>query len=62
MGKNFLTIRQLSERYPAFPQGSLRWMVFTMPPGFGNCIRRMGRKILIEERSFLEFIDQQKAA
>lgn len=60
--KNFMTIKQLAEKHQAFPQGALRWMVFTNPPGFGQCIRRIGRKILIDEGCFLDFIDGQKAA
>ena len=60
--RNFMTVKQVAEKYPAFPQGSVRWLVFTMPPGFDKCMRRIGRKILIEENGFLEFVDQQKVA
>ncbi len=60
--KNFLTIKQLAEKHKAFSYGSLRWMVFTMPKGFETCVRRIGRRVLIDEDSFLDFIDQQKAA
>ena len=62
MGKNFLTIRQLAEKHRAFSESSIRWMVFTSPSGFVPCVRRVGRKVLIEENAFLDYIDQQKAA
>jgi len=59
--KNFLTVRQLAEKHPANSQSSIRWLLFTQPPGFKNCVRRLGRKILIEESAYLEWLDGNKA-
>ena len=60
---NFLTVKQLAEKHRAFSENSVRWMVFTgRPTGIDKCIRRIGRKVLIEEDGFLAVIDQQKAA
>lgn len=54
------TVRQLSERFPAFSQGGIRYLIFNgARNGFESCIRRVGRKILIDEQSFLEWLDRQ---
>ena len=56
----FLTVRQFSEKHPAFPEGGLRYNIFHAEEnGFSECIRRIGRKILIDEQEFFLWIDRQ---
>jgi hypothetical protein len=66
-----LTIRQFSEKYPAFPQGSLRNLIFLAESrktskgiiagnGLKIALVRIGRKVLIDETRFFEWIDQQQ--
>jgi hypothetical protein len=44
--------------YP--PLGQLRNLVFNAEKtGFGNCIRRVGKRILIDEQKYFEWVDQQ---
>ncbi len=55
----YLTVKQLSEKYPAFPQGGVRSWIFSDKNGFSKCIRRVGKKILISESSFLHWLEGQ---
>lgn len=41
-------------------QGSLRWKVFNAREiGFDRCIKRDGRRILIDERAFFDWVANQ---
>ena len=58
-----LTIRQFSERHPAFPQGGLRALRFNQHSnGFAPAFVSVGRKVLIEEARFFEIVNQQNAS
>ncbi len=58
--KQYLTVRQLSEKYPAFPQGGVRHLIFHADTnGFSSVIVRVGRKVLIDEDAFLVWIGSQ---
>ena len=57
-----LTVRQFSQKHPAFPEGGLRFLIFNAEKnGFDACVRRMGRKVLIDEEAFFDWIDGQAA-
>ncbi len=64
------TVRQFSEKYPAFSQGAIRNLIFlaesrntskgTIPGnGLSVALVRIGRKVLIDEARFFEWIDAQ---
>jgi len=66
-----LTIRQFSEKHPAFPQGGMRNLIFHAEDrktskgiikgnGLEMALIRIGRKILIDEAKFFEWIDIQQ--
>lgn len=60
-----LTVRQFSEKHPAFQQGCLRNMIFLSRKGkiAGNleaALVRIGRKLLIDEAKFFNWIDAQQ--
>lgn len=68
--RTLLTVRQFAEKHPAFSQGSLRNLIFNAQPrisrkaaipgnGFDLCLVRLGRKILIDEEKFFEWLDRQ---
>lgn len=70
-----LTVRQFSERNPAFSEAALRNLIFKADPrkssrgeipGNGlieaGAIIRLGRKVLIDEAAFFAWIDSQKGA
>ncbi len=64
------TIRQFSEKYPAFSQGSLRNLIHLSTErysskgkipsnGLAIALVRIGRKLLIDEPKFFEWIEKQ---
>lgn len=66
-----LTVRQFSDKYPAFPQGSLRNLIFLAESrktskgtiqgnGLKIALVRIGRKLLIDETKFFQWIDEQQ--
>ena len=56
----YLTVKQFSQKHPAFPEGGLRHIIFHAETnGFNKCIRRIGKKVLINEKLFFECIDSQ---
>ncbi len=58
---SFLTVKQTSEKFPAFSQNSLRWIIFNSKlNGATAFIRKVGRKVLIDEIGFVSWIDSQK--
>lgn len=61
--RNLLTVRQFSQKHPAFPEGGLRYSIFhSENNGFSKCIRRIGRKVLLDESKVFEWIDEQNNA
>lgn len=57
-----LTIRQFVEKHRAFTEGGLRYLIFNRKTnGFDNCVKRMGRKILLDEGAVLQWLDTQEA-
>lgn len=60
--KRLYTVKQNVEAYPAFKEGGLRHLIFHAdghkPNGFGACIRRIGRKVLIDADRFEAWIEQ----
>jgi hypothetical protein len=69
--RSLLTVRQLHARYPCWSEAALRDLILnsrdrltsrgqTIPGnGLGRAIVRFGRKVLIDERLFIEFISEQ---
>lgn len=58
--KPYLTVKQVPSRYPAFTEGSIRWLIFhEKTNGFYRCVRRIGRKVLIDLDQFESWIDEQ---
>jgi hypothetical protein len=68
--KMILTVKQLSDRNPAFSQGSIRALIFNAKPrksttgeipgnGLDDCIVRIGRKLLINEVKFHLWLERQ---
>lgn len=69
--RTLLTVRQFSDKHPAFPQGSLRNLIFLAESrkstkgavegnGLGVALVRIGRKLLIDEARFFEWVDAQQ--
>ncbi len=55
-----LTVKQFNQKHPAFPIGGLRHHIFhEHQNGFSMCVRRIGRRVLIDEQAFFEWVDAQ---
>ena len=58
--KRLATIRQLANLYEAFPQTTIRWLIHKKKTnGFDVCVKRIGRKIVIDLDLFEDWIDKQ---
>jgi hypothetical protein len=66
-----LTVRQLADKHPAFSQGALRNLIFLAGSrntskgkiegnGLAVALVRIGRKVLIDEAKFFNWIDAQQ--
>ncbi|HXO19919.1 MAG TPA: hypothetical protein VOA87_08360 [Thermoanaerobaculia bacterium] len=53
-----LSVRELSRKHPAFSEGSLRWLLFHRESnGLAQAVIRSGRRLLVDERRFLAWVD-----
>ncbi len=60
---SFLTVKQTSQKYSAFSENSLRWIIFNSKiNGATAFIRKVGRKVLIDDDGFVDWIDSHKEA
>jgi hypothetical protein len=69
--RTLLTVRQFADKHPAFPQGSIRNLIFLAESrntskgtiagnGLDIALVRIGRKVLIDEARFFNWIDAQQ--
>lgn len=57
--KNFVTIKQWLQKYPAIPEGGIRHLIFTNKDNFNTrVVKKIGRKILLDEQAFLNYINE----
>lgn len=58
----YLTVAQLSKRYPVFTVGSIRHIMYKRHEnGFNRCIRKIGKKVIISVKDFKVWLDSQTA-
>lgn len=56
----YVTVAQLAQRFPAFSEGSIRWLIFNeQTNGFNKVVRRIGRKVVIRLSAWREFLEEQ---
>jgi hypothetical protein len=56
------TVKQFTEKQPAFTESALRSLIFNEHKNGlakSKAIKRVGRKVLIDEAQFLSWIDSQ---
>lgn len=73
--RSIFTVRQFAERHPAFHETALRSLIFGAVPrrriqggvvveypanGFEHALVRVGRRVLIDEAKFFEWIEGQQ--
>ena len=59
MSNIYSTLKIFSNKYPSFPEASLRYLIFNADSNGLNqsgAIIRIGRKILIDENAFFDWI------
>lgn len=57
---SLLTVKLLVKKYPWLTEGGIRHFLFHMNEnGLYKAVRKMGRRILIDETSFFAWIDEQ---
>jgi len=55
-----LTVKQWSEAHAWPPYGGLRHLIFfSKSNGFDDVIRRIGRRVLIDEQAFFAWVEKQ---
>ena len=61
LAKRLAPVRKIPELYPhAFTESAIRWLIFNEKQnGFLCCVRRIGRKVLIDLDQFESWIDSQ---
>lgn len=60
--KSYLRVKDVPSKYPAFTESSIRWAIFNSATnGFNKVIRKVGRRVLIDEEAFLQWIDSAAA-
>lgn len=59
--KRLAPVKLIPNLYPgAFSESSIRWLIFNQKHnGFSVCVRRIGKKVLIDLDAFESFIDAQ---
>jgi len=56
----YLTVKQCVEKYPFIPMGGIRHMIFKNVDFRDRVVKKVGKKILLDEQAFLEFIKESK--
>lgn len=57
---NLLTVKQFAAKHAAFSEASLRYHIFHEETnGFSAVLMRVGRKVLIDESAFFEWVKTQ---
>ncbi len=55
-----IPVNQWPEHHPWPSVGGLRWMIFNAKSnGFDKALRRVGRRVLIDEAAFFAWVDGQ---
>jgi len=59
-GDRLIPLTKWGEYHPWPSVGGLRYLVFFAETnGFHTCVRRAGRRVLIDEKAFFEWVDKQ---
>ena len=54
----YVTVSQLAKHFPAFSEGSIRWLIFNSHiNGFNKVVRKIGRKVILNMKEFKKFIE-----
>ena len=55
------TIAQLCARHPWLKEKAMRWLLYNADEnGIGRCVIRVGRRVLIDENSFEDWLEERR--
>lgn len=58
-----IPVTEWNEHHSFPPIGGLRHLIFNAEEnGFNKCIKRVGRRVLIDENAYFKWIEEQNAA
>ena len=61
VAKRLASVKQIPNLYHgAFTESSIRWLIFQNKNGFSRCVRRLGKKVLLDLDLFEKWIDDQQ--
>ena len=56
--KRYAAVKQIPNLYPAFTIGGIRYLIFNKEEkGFANCVKKIGKKIVIDLDNFEKWIE-----
>jgi len=60
-GENILTIDQLVSAFPAFGEKTVRWWIYNgKSNGFEACLIRIGSRIYIDRKRFIDWVKSHR--
>ena len=60
--RNLIPLTRWGEKHQHPPIGGLRYLVFNAHQnGFDSCIVRIGKRVLIDEEKYFEWVDNQNS-
>lgn len=60
MKKNLIPANNWNKHHPWPPEGGMRYLIFNANKnGFDKCIKRVGRRVLIDEEAFFKWVEEQ---
>ena len=60
--RRLIPVAQFNKFHPDPSPAALRWMIFTNKNGFERCVVRRGRRVLIDEREYFRWLDEQSVS
>lgn len=57
--RRLIPIPKFNDYHPDPSPAALRWLVFTNKDGFESCVVRRGKRVLIDEAAYFEWLDKQ---
>jgi hypothetical protein len=57
--RRLIPIPKFNDYHPDPTPAAIRWMIFTNKDGFNRCVVRRGRRVLIDELEYFNWLDEQ---
>lgn len=56
----YRTVRQFVKEYPFLSEASIRWWIFKSDKFKKQCVKKLGRKVLLNAPAVLSFIENEE--